>query len=111
VHKLVLASGREVLAGGWPAAVTRLPEREKLGTALNLAGDRLYLTTGGCVGDQPPYQGHVVALDRSGTVLGVFNALCSEQAGLQRPDTCPESGAAIWARAGVVVDPATGDRG
>jgi outer membrane protein assembly factor BamB len=110
VYKLVLATGKEALTGNWPAAVTRLPEREKLGTALNLTAGRLLVTTGGYIGDQPPYQGHVVALNAgSGRVLGVFNALCSEQAGLQRPDSCPESGAAIWARAGVVVDPATGN--
>ena len=110
IYKLVLATGREVATGSWPAAVTRLAEREKLGTALNLAAGRILVTTGGYIGDQPPYQGHVVALEAgSGRVLGVFNALCSEQADLQRPDTCPESGAAIWARSGVVVDPATGN--
>jgi hypothetical protein len=110
IYKLALATGRQVAAGSWPASVTRLPEREKLGTALNLAAGRLLVTTGGYVGDQPPYQGHVVALDAgSGRVLGVFNALCSEQADLQRPDACPESGAAIWARSGAVVDPATGN--
>jgi outer membrane protein assembly factor BamB len=110
IYKLVLATGREVATGGWPAAVTRLPEREKLGTALNLAAGRILVTTGGFIGDQPPYQGHVVALDAaSGRMLGVFNALCSEQADLQRPDICPESGAAIWARSGAVVDPATGN--
>jgi hypothetical protein len=90
--------------------VTRLPEREKLGTALNLAAGRLLVTTGGYIGDQPPYQGHVVALDAgSGRTLGVFNALCSDRTSLQAPATCPESGAAIWARSGAVVDPATGN--
>jgi outer membrane protein assembly factor BamB len=110
VYKLVLTSGRSVTTGGWPASVTRLPEREKLGTALNLAAGRLLVTTGGFVGDAPPYQGHVVALDAvSGRTVGVFNALCSERASLQVPAACPESGAAIWARSGVVVDPATGN--
>lgn len=110
IYKLALATGRAVSGGGWPATVTRLPEREKLGTALNLSGTRLIVTTGGFIGDQPPYQGHVVVLDKgSGRILGVFNALCSERATLQEPSTCPESGAAIWARAGAVVDPATGN--
>jgi hypothetical protein len=110
IHKLVLVTGHEVTSGGWPAVVTRLPEREKLGTALNLARGRVLVTTGGYVGDEPPYQGHVVALDAgSGHVLGVFNALCGSRTSLQTPDTCPESGAAIWARSGVVVDPATGN--
>jgi outer membrane protein assembly factor BamB len=110
VYKLVLATGKEVTSGAWPVTVTRLPEREKLGTALNLAGGRLLVTTGGYIGDAPPYQGHVVALNAgSGRILGVFNALCSRLADLQQPAACPESGAAIWARSGTVVDPATGD--
>jgi outer membrane protein assembly factor BamB len=110
IYKLTLTSGRVVTTGGWPASVTRLPGREKLGTALNLAAGRLLITTGGYIGDEPPYQGHVVALDAaSGRTLGVFNALCSDRASLQAPGTCPESGAAIWARSGAVVDPATGN--
>jgi outer membrane protein assembly factor BamB len=110
IYKLVLATGRQVVSGGWPAAVTRLPDREKLGTPLNLSRGRLVVTTGGYIGDQPPYQGHVVTLDAaSGSIVGVFNALCSERGGLQQPDMCPESGAAIWARAGAVVDPPTGN--
>ena len=110
IYKLVLATGRQVATGGWPAAVTRLPEREKLGTALNLDRGHVIATTGGYIGDAPPYQGHVVVLDAaSGRVLGVFNALCSRFGDLQQPAGCPESGAAIWARSGAVVDPATGN--
>jgi PQQ-like domain len=110
IYKLVLRTGRQIATGGWPAAVTRLPRREKLGTALNLDRGHVIVTTGGYIGDAPPYQGHVVALDSgSGRILGVFNALCSEQADLQRPADCPESGAAIWARSGAVVDPANGN--
>jgi hypothetical protein len=110
IYKLALATGREVTAGGWPVAVTRLPEREKLGTALNLDRGHLVVTTGGYVGDAPPYQGHVVVMNAdSGRVLGVFNALCSDRTSLQAPATCPESGAAIWARSGAVVDPTTGN--
>ena len=110
VYKLILTSGRVVTTGSWPVSVTRLPEREKLGTALNLAAGRLLVTTGGFIGDDPPYQGHVVALDAaSGRTIGVFNALCSDRASLQAPDTCPGWGGAIWARSGVVVDPVTGN--
>jgi hypothetical protein len=70
----------------------------------------LIVTTGGYIGDRPPYQGHVSILDAgSGRLLGTFNALCSDRPGLQDPATCPESGAAIWARSGAVVDPATGN--
>ena len=110
IYKLTLARGLVVTTGSWPATVTRLPEREKLGTALNLAAGRLLVTVGGFNGDEPPYQGHVVALDAaSGRTLAVFNALCSDRTSLQAPDTCPETGAAIWARSGAVVDPATGN--
>ncbi len=110
VYKLALKTGKPAGGRGWPASVTQLPGREKLGTALNLSDGRLIVTTGGYIGDQPPYQGHVVVLDaKSGKRLGVFNALCSERSGLQRPDTCPESGAAIWARSGAVVDLTSGN--
>jgi outer membrane protein assembly factor BamB len=110
IYKLALQTGRQIASGGWPVAVTRLPEREKLGTALNLDHGHVIVTTGGYIGDAPPYQGHVAVLDAgSGRILGVFNALCSEQADLQRPAFCPESGSAIWARSGAVVDPVTGN--
>src|SRR5439155_12501009 len=110
IYKLVLATGKEITSGGWPAGVTRLPEREKLGTALNLDRGHVIATTGGYIGDAPPYQGHVVVRNAaSGRMLAVFNALCGERGDLQRPADCPESGAAIWARSGAVVDPSTGN--
>jgi hypothetical protein len=66
--------------------------------------------TGGYIGDAPPYQGHVVAIDaRSGKIVSVWNALCSDRSGLIEPASCPESGSAIWARSGVVVAPRTGN--
>ncbi len=39
----------------------------------------------------------------------VFNSLCSNLAHVLRPHECPEDQSGIWARAGVVVDPATGN--
>src|SRR3954451_22043023 len=60
VHKLSVASGAE--ARGWPVRVTLLPQREKLGTSLNLSRGLVLIGTGGYIGDQPPYQGHVVAI-------------------------------------------------
>jgi outer membrane protein assembly factor BamB len=112
IHKLSLATGREV----WSRAITRLPAREKLGTALNLSRGLVLATTGGYIGDAPPYQGHVAALDaRTGRLVRVWNALCSDRHALITPSSCSESGAAIWARSGVVVMPggrllvATGD--
>ncbi|MEA2266384.1 MAG: hypothetical protein QOE27_1967 [Solirubrobacteraceae bacterium] len=104
VHKLSLADGRE--QAGWPARVTRLPTREKLASALNVAGGSVLAATGGYVGDEPPYQGHVVAISRAtGRVTRVFDTLCADRRGLLVPSTCPASDSAIWARAGAVVEP------
>ncbi len=67
-------------------------------------------TTGGYIGDQPPYQGHVAVIDAaSGRLLHVWNSLCSNRAGLIVPSTCAASDSAIWGRSGAVVDPSTGD--
>jgi len=110
LHKLSVADGGEVRSEGWPAVVTRDPLHEKSAPALNLAGDLVLVATGGYVGDAPPYQGHVVAVDRrSGRLVNVFNALCSDREGLLDPPSCPETGSAIWGRGGVVVDPASGN--
>jgi hypothetical protein len=109
IHKVSVASGRELRTGSWPVTVTRNPAREKIGPALNLAGGSVLAATGGYVGDAPPYQGHVVVVDAAtGRIRQVWNALCSERRTLIAPSSCPESGAAIWARAGVVVLPGSG---
>src|SRR5437588_850559 len=65
IHKLSLAEGREVASGSWPVAITRDASREKIAAALNVAGADVLATTGGYYGDAPPYQGHVVRIDRS----------------------------------------------
>jgi PQQ-like domain len=109
IHKLRIAGGVEVRAAGWPATITRLPGREKIGPALNYSRGLVLATTGGYVGDAPPYQGHVVAISASsGRIVHVWNALCSDRHALIEPRSCPESGAAIWARSGVVVVPGSG---
>jgi hypothetical protein len=109
VHKLDLADGSEVTGGGWPVTITRDPTHEKLGTALNISGRLLLATTGGYIGDAPPYQGHVVSIDRAGgEIVHVWNALCSDRHEIIEPSSCPDSDAAIWARAGAVVEPGTG---
>jgi len=108
VHKLAIATGRE--ARGWPVRVTQLPAREKIAPALNLSRGRVLVATGGYIGDAPPYQGHVAAIDaKSGRIDNVWNTLCSDRPGLIEPSSCPESGSAIWGRSGVVVEPATGN--
>ncbi len=109
IHKIEIASGHEVTADAWPALITRDPRHEKIGPALNFTRGLVLAATGGYFGDAPPYQGHVVAINSgSGRVLSVWNSLCSGRHALIDPRTCPESGSAIWARSGVVVDPATG---
>ncbi len=117
IHKLRIRYGREVRTGRWPARISRRPETEKIGTALNLSRDLVLATVGGHLGDAPPYQGHVVAINaRTGRIVHVWNALCSNRHRLLSPSTCPETGAAVWARSGAVVVPgsrklliATGD--
>jgi PQQ-like domain len=108
IHELAVANGQE--AAGWPVAITRDPEHEKIAPALNYSRGLVLAATGGYIGDAPPYQGHVVAIEgRSGRIVSVWNSLCSDRGGLIAPSSCPESGSAIWARSGVVVDPVTHD--
>jgi hypothetical protein len=109
VHKLDLADGSEVTDGAWPVTITRDPTHEKLGTALNISGRLVLATTGGYIGDAPPYQGHVISIDRSsGEIVHVWNALCSDRHEIIEPASCADSDSAIWARAGAVVEPGTG---
>ncbi|HTR78664.1 MAG TPA: PQQ-binding-like beta-propeller repeat protein, partial [Gemmatimonadaceae bacterium] len=105
IQKLAIADGRPA----WRTPVTTFARREKIASPLNYFRGHVVATTGGYIGDRPPYQGHVVILDgASGGVLHVWNSLCSNLAGLLDPHSCPESDAAIWGRAGAVIDSATG---
>jgi hypothetical protein len=107
IHKLVLATGAEVRTGHWPVRVTFDATHEKLAGALNVTGGSVIAVTGGYIGDAPPYQGHVVTIDRgSGRVVNVWNSLCSNRHHLiNPPGSCPASDSAIWARSGSVVEP------
>jgi outer membrane protein assembly factor BamB len=106
IHKLALASGTEVRSGSWPVGVTRDPTREKIAAALNLDGPYLIVVTGGYLGDPPPYQGHVVAIERAtGHIHAIFNTLCANRRQLMVPASCAASDSAIWSRAGAVVEP------
>jgi hypothetical protein len=106
IHKLAVADGGEVTAGGWPVTITLDPEHEKIGPGINVSGGLVLATTGGYIGDYPPYQGHVVSIDRtSGRLVHVFYALCSNRHTLIEPSSCIEAGAAIWGRGGAVVEP------
>ena len=106
IHKLSLADGSEARTGGWPVSVTRDATHEKLGAALNIDGPYLIVATSGYLGDIPPYQGHVVLIDReSGRIASVFNTLCSNRRQIIVPSSCPASDSAILSRGGAVVEP------
>lgn len=106
VHKLSLASGKEVHAGAWPVTVTRDPTKEKMAAALNVDGPYVIAATGGYIGDAPVYQGHVVLIDRgSGKIRAVFNTLCANRHTVIVPTSCPQSDSAILSRGGAVVEP------
>ncbi|HEY4450749.1 MAG TPA: PQQ-binding-like beta-propeller repeat protein [Solirubrobacteraceae bacterium] len=104
IHKLALTDGRE--SAGWPVRITRDATHEKIAAALNIAAGNLIATTGGYFGDAPPYQGHVVLIDRSsGRVRRIFNTLCANRRELIVPSSCAASDAAILSRSGAVVEP------
>lgn len=109
IHKLAIATGREV----WARPVTFDPVHEKIASALNISGKWVVAVTGGYYGDAPPYDGHVVMLDRaSGAIDRVWNTECSGLHALIRASSCAVTNtrgdAAIWGRAGAVIEPGTG---
>jgi outer membrane protein assembly factor BamB len=114
VHKLDLATGTEDQNGAWPVPVTLDPLHEKLTAPPNISGPYLVATTSS-YGDAPPYQGHLVTIDRqSGKIAHVWNSLCSNRHELMDPKTCQigaevVSGGSIWARSGAVRQPGTGN--
>lgn len=106
IRKLAVANGHVE----WETSITKLPEREKIASSLNFDRGHVIATTGGYIGDTPPYQGHVAVLDAAtGKLLGAWNSLCSNRAGLIDPASCAESDSGIWARAGAVIDTTSGD--
>jgi len=105
IQKLSVADGH----AAWRVAITRLPQREKIASALNFASGHVIATTGGYIGDQQPYQGHVAIVGAGGRLLHVWNSLCSNRPGLITPSSCASSDSAIWGRAGAVVIPGSGN--
>ena len=94
----------------WTTAITLLPVREKIASPLKVFRGHIFAVTGGYIGDQPPYQGHVAILDaQTGKLLHVWNTLCSNRLGLLDPKSCRDTQSAIWGRAGAVIDAATGN--
>jgi PQQ-like domain len=106
IVKLAVADGHAV----WSVKITDLPSREKIASSLNFANGRVIATTGGYIGDAPPYQGHVALIDaKTGRLVNVWNSLCSNRRGIIDPPSCTSSDSAIWGRSGAVVNPANGD--
>jgi outer membrane protein assembly factor BamB len=113
IHKLSLLTGHEITSSHWPVRVTFDPRHEKLAAALNISGPDVIAVTGGYYGDAPPYDGHVVLIDRaSGRIAHIWNSLCSDRHRLIPAASCPSATVrgdnAIWARAGTVVEPGSG---
>ncbi len=107
IHKLSLATGRQV----WSRRVTFDPRHEKLASsALNLSGRYVVVVTGGYIGDIPPYDGHVVTINRlTGRIAHVWNSECSNRHLLIRASSCSVTNTngdnAIWGRGGAVIEP------
>lgn len=98
----------------WPARITLMPEDEKGSSSLNIGNGYLYATTSGYIGDGGHYEGHVVAIQLATGKTTVFNVLCANIKRLLNnsasdPNYCPYIQAGIWARAGTVIDPVTGN--
>lgn len=110
IHKLSVGDGSEVTAGGWPVTITLDPAHEKIGPGINVTAKYVLATTGGYIGDIPPYQGHVVSIDRAtGRLVHVFNSLCSDRHRLLSPGEChDQDGGAMWGRGGALVEPGSG---
>jgi len=113
VHKLDAATGAEVRAAGFPLRITLMPDVEKDASALNLANGYLYAVTSGYIGDQGPYDGHVVTVRLKDGATHVYNSLCANIHQLvldssynkDSLSSCPHRESGIWARGGAVVDP------
>ena len=105
IQKLAVADGHPV----WRTSITKLSQREKIASPLKFFRGHVIAVTAGYIGDKPPYQGHVAILDgNSGSLLQVWNSLCSNRTELLEPGSCAQTQSAIWGRAGAVIDPDNG---
>jgi hypothetical protein len=105
IRKLRLTDGKVL----WTTAITRDPTHEKITSSLNVSRGLVIATTGGYIGDAPPYQGHIVTMsERTGRIAHVWNSLCSDRHAVIVPRTCASSDSAIWSRNGAAVDPSNG---
>ena len=109
IYKLSMTTGRTV----WARSITFDPTREKIASSLTVSGRYVVAVTGGYFGDAPPYDGHVVTIDRaSGRIAHVWNSLCSARHELIRASSCGVTNTrgdnAIWSRAGPVIERGSG---
>ena len=109
IHKLSLATGHEV----WSRRITFDPRHEKIASSLKVTGSWVVAVTGGYIGDIPPYDGHVVTIDRaSGRIVHVWNTECSDRHRLIAASSCSVTNTngdnAIWGRAGAIIEPGSG---
>jgi hypothetical protein len=109
IHKLSVATGHQV----WSRRILFDPVHEKIASSLTISGPWLVAVTGGYYGDAPPYDGHVVTIDRtSGRIDHVWNSECSDRHQLIVASSCPATryrgDNAIWGRAGAVIEPGSG---
>jgi outer membrane protein assembly factor BamB len=109
IHKLNVATGHQV----WARSITFDPGHEKIASSLAIDGRYVVAVTGGYIGDIPPYDGHVVTINRStGRIAHVWNTECSNRHRLIRAASCSVTNTngdnAIWARAGAVIEPGSG---
>ena len=91
----------------WSRRITFDPGHEKIASSLHVSGSWVVAVTGGYIGDAPPYDGHVVTIDRaSGRIVQVWNTECSDRHRLIRASSCGVTNTrgdnAIWGRAGAV---------
>jgi outer membrane protein assembly factor BamB len=106
IHKLAIANGDQI----WARSITFDPRHEKIASALTVSGPFVVAVTGGYIGDIPPYDGHVVTIDRvNGQIAHVWNSECSNRHRLIRASSCSVTNTngdnAIWGRAGAVIEP------
>jgi outer membrane protein assembly factor BamB len=109
IHKLALATGRQV----WSRRITFDPAHEKIASSLHVSRSWVVAVTGGYIGDVPPYDGHVVTIDRAtGRIDRVWNSECSSRHRLIAARSCPVTNTrgdnAIWGRAGAIIEPGSG---
>jgi outer membrane protein assembly factor BamB len=105
IRKLRVSDGKVL----WTTTITNDATHEKITSSLNVSRGLVIATTGGYIGDAPPYQGHVVTMaESSGRIAHVWNSLCADRHALIVPSTCSSSDSAIWSRNGAAVDPSNG---